>query len=172
MSTYERFLPPNTTKFLRSCDHSSIISTKFYVIPKIHLTPKPIVASHSYIFRPISIYVDEKVKPNISMPTVLRDSKELMLPGSLHVTAEVKSVYPSINTQKVIVDIVALDLLLRDKSVPATPLLIQLTRIVFENNFLISEFSQVIFHLTFGIAMGTPFAVTVANAFMFYHLVG
>lgn len=179
MNTYERFLPPNTAKFLRGCDHSnsSINPAKFYVIPKIHKTPmasRPIAASHSYITRPISIYVDEVVKPNISMPTVLRDSKELIqiveslriTPGSLLVTADVKSLYPNINTQKAIV---ALDLLLREKSVPETPLLIQLTRIVFENNFLISEFSQDIFHQTFGIAMGTPFAVTAANAFMFYH---
>ena len=39
----------------------------------------------------------------------------------------------------------------------------------FENNFLKSEFSSDIYHQTFGIAMGTPFAVTAANAFMYYH---
>ena len=152
-------------KFLRSFYHFSINPTKFYVIPKIHKTPmasKPIAASHSYIFRLVSIYVDEKVKPNISMPAVLRDSKELMHigPGSLRVTADVKSLYPNINTQKAIA---ALDLLLREKSAPETPLLIQLTRIIFENNFLISEFGQDIFHQTFGIATGTLFAVTAAN---------
>ena len=42
------------------------------------MASRPIAASHSYITRPISIYVDEIVKPNISMPTVLRDSKELI----------------------------------------------------------------------------------------------
>ena len=58
----------------------------FVVIPKIHLfmsykTPmvgRPIAASHSYITRPISIFVDELVKPIIRMPTVLRDSSELI----------------------------------------------------------------------------------------------
>ena len=47
--------------------------------------------------------------------------------------------------------------------------MIQLARIVFENNFLTSELSNDIFHQTFGIAMGTPFAVTAANAFMLRH---
>ena len=50
-----------------------------------------------------------------------------------------------------------------------TPLLIQLARRVFDNNYLSSEFSPDIFHQVFGIAIGTPFAVTVANAFMFHH---
>ena len=179
MNTYKRFLPPNTVKFLRSFDNtpSSTKPAKFYVIPKIHKTPmasRPIAASHSYITRPISIYVDEIVKPNISMPTVLRDSKELIqilesikiTPDCLLVTADVKSLYPNINIKKAII---ALDLLLRENRVPETPLLIQLARIVFENNFLTSEFSNDIFHQTFGIAMGTPFAVTAANAFMLRH---
>ena len=179
MNTYKRFLPPNTVKFLRSFDNtpSSTKPAKFYVIPKIHKTPmasRPIAASHSYITRPISIYVDEIVKPNISMPTVLRDSKELIqilesikiTPDCLLVTADAKSLYPNINIKKAII---ALDLLLRENRVPETPLLIQLARIVFENNFLTSEFSSDIFHQTFGIAVGTPFAVTAANAFMLRH---
>ena len=62
-----------------------------------------------------------------------------------------------------------LDLLLREARVPETPLLIQLARLVFDNNYLCSEFSPDIFHQVFGIAMGTPFAVTAANAFMFHH---
>ena len=48
-------------------------------------------------------------------------------------------------------------------------MLIQLARLVFDHNYLSSEFSPDIFHQVFGIAMGTPFAVTVANAFMFHH---
>ena len=56
-----------------------------------------------------------------------------------------------------------------ESAYPETPLLIQLARLVFDNNYLSSEFSPDIFHLVFGIAMGTPFAVTAANAFMFHH---
>lgn len=76
------------------------------------------------------------------------------------------SLYPNIDTKKAIV---ALDLLLREGKVAQTALLVQLTRLVFENNFLKSEFSNDIYHQMFGIAMGTPFAVTAANAFMYYH---
>ena len=50
-----------------------------------------------------------------------------------------------------------------------TALLIQLTRLIFKNNFLKSEFSNDIYHQMFGIAMGTPFAVTAANVFMYHH---
>ena len=108
------------------------------------------------------------------MPTVLCDSGELIcclekieLPADCFlVTADMSSLYPNINTKKAII---ALDLLLRDNRVPQTPLLVQFTRLVFENNFLKSEFSQDIFHQSFGIAMGSPFAVTATNAFMYYH---
>lgn len=180
IKTYSSFLPPNSHKFLRSLDNNSrsFDPAKFYIIPKIHKSPiagRPIAASHSYITRPISIFVDELVKPSIKMPTVLRDSGELIqclekveLPvNSLLVTADVSSLYPNIDIKKAII---ALDLLLREANTAQTPLLVQLTRLIFENNFLKSEFnSDVIYHQTFGIAMGTPFAVTAANAFMYYH---
>ena len=179
VNSYSRFLPPNSLKFLRSLDDSprSIYPAKFYIIPKIHKSPiagRPIAASHSYITRPISIFVDELVKPNITMPTVLRDSGELIqclekvvLPANCFlVTADVSALYPNIDTKKAII---ALDLLLREGKVAQTPLLVQLARLIFENNFLKSEFSSDIYHQTFGIAMGTPFAVTAANAFMYYH---
>ena len=79
---------------------------------------RPIAASHSYITRPISIFVDELVKPSITMPTVLRDSGELIqcletveLPANCFlVTADVSSLYPNIDTKKAII---ALDLLLK-----------------------------------------------------------
>ena len=70
------------------------------------------------------------------------------------------------DTKKVLI---ALDLLLREAGAQETPLLIQLARLVFENNYLSSEFCPDIFHQKFGIAMGTPFSVTVANAFMYHH---
>ena len=177
MSTYCQFIVPNVARFLRSHDHFAN-PAKFYVIPKIHKTPmvgRPIAASHSYITRPISIFVDELVKPAIRMPTVLRDSSELIrllqntvLPDSncFLVTADVVSLYPNVDTKKALV---ALDLLLREALAPETPLLIQLARLVLENNYLSSEFSSDIFHQEYGIAMGTPFALTVANAFMYQH---
>ena len=170
MLTFNRFITPNAAKFLRSYYHL-LSPAKFYIIPKIHVDT--IAASHSYITRPLSIFVDEYVKPRLKMPTVLRDSGELIqalesirLPSQCFlVTADVISLYPNVDTKKALV---ALDLLLREAGAPETPLLIQFSRLVFENNFLKSEFSGDIFHQTFGIAMGTPFAVTATNAFMYY----
>ena len=109
------------------------------------------------------------------MPTVLRDSDELIqllentvLPDGdcFLVTADVASLYPNVDTKKALI---VLDLLLREAGAPETPLLIQLARLVFENNYLSSEFSPDIFHQKFGIVMGAPFSVTVANAFMYHH---
>jgi len=120
-----------------------------------------IAASHSYITKPISVFLDELVKPSICMPTVLRDSGELI--QSLE---NIELLYPNIDTKKAII---ALDLLLREGKVVQTPLLVQLTRLIFKNNFLKSGFRSDIYHQTFGIAMDTPFAVTAANAFMYYH---
>lgn len=175
MLTCSRFITSNAAKFLRSYDHL-LAPAKFYIIPKIHKTPmvgRPIAASHSYITRSLSIFVDEYVKPRLKLPTVLRDSGEpiqalesIRLPSQCFlVTADVISLYPNVDTKKALV---ALDLLLREAGTPETTLLIQLSRLVFKNNFLNSEFSRDIFHKTFGIAMVTPFAVTAANAFMYY----
>ena len=87
------------------------------------MASRPIAASHSYITRPISIFVDELVKPSIAMTTVLRDSGELIqcletleLPVNCFlVTAVVSSLYPNIDTKKAII---SLDLLLREAKVP------------------------------------------------------
>ncbi|XP_073254801.1 uncharacterized protein [Porites lutea] len=177
MTIYSRFISSSVARFLRSFDHF-VSPAKFYVIPKIHKNPmvgRPIAASHSFITRPISTFVDELIKPKVHMPTVLRDSGELIqllentvLPDGdcFLVTADVVSLYPNVDTKKALI---ALDLLLREAGAPETPLLIQLARLVFENNYLSSEFCPDIFHQKFGIAMGTPFSVTVANAFMYHH---
>ena len=76
------------------------------------------------------------------MPTVLRDLGELIqclegikLPSNcLLVTVDVSSLCPDIDTEKAII---ALDLLLREDNVTQSALLVQLTRLVFENNFLL-----------------------------------
>ena len=177
MTIYSRFISSSVARFLCSFDHF-VSPAKFYVIPKIHKNPmvgRPIAASHSFTTRPISTFVDKLIKPKVHMPTVLRDSGELIqllentvLPDGdcFLVTADVASLYPNVDTKKALI---ALDLLLREAGAPETPLLIQLARLVFENNYLSSEFCPDIFHQKFGIATGTPFSVTVANAFMYHH---
>ena len=137
------------------------------------MADRPIATLHSYITPPISIFVDELVKLSFAMPTVLRDSGELIqyletleLPVICFlVTADVSSLYPNIHTKKAII---SFDLLLREAKVAQTPLLVQFTRLILENNFIKAEFSADMYHQNFGIAMGTPIAVTEANTFMYY----
>ena len=64
VNSFSHFLPPDSHKFLCSMDNisSSFDPAKFNIIPKIHKSPiagRPIAASHSYITRPISIFVYE-----------------------------------------------------------------------------------------------------------------
>ena len=151
--TFSKFITANAAKFLRRYDHL-LSPTEFYIIPKIHKNPiagRPIAASHSFITRPLSIFVDEYVKPGLKMPTVLRDSGELIqalesvrLPTQCFlVTEDAISLYPNVDTKKALL---ALDLLLREGGTPETPLLIQFSRLVFQNNFLKTEFCEDIFH--------------------------
>ena len=84
MTIYRRFISPSVARFLRSFDHF-VSPAKFYVIPKIHKNPIP----------------------KVHMPTVLRDSGELIqllentvLPDGdcFLVTADVASLYPNVDT--------------------------------------------------------------------------
>ena len=136
---------------------------------------RPTAASHSYITRLISVFVDELIKLATHFPTVPRDSGELnqllentVLPNSSSflVTADIVSLYPNVDTKNALV---ALDLVLREARASEAPLLIQLASLVFDNNYLSSEFSPDIFLQEFGTAMGTHFAVTEANTFMYFH---
>ena len=155
MSTYCQFVVPSVARFLRSYDHF-VTPAKFYVIPKIHKTPmvgRPIAASHSYILPGLSVFLlmnSSSLKYKCQL--YLCDSSELILllentvlPSSncFLVTADVVSLYPNVDIKKALV---ALDLLLREARAPETPLLVQLTRLILENNYLSSEFSLGIFH--------------------------
>ena len=133
---------------------------------------RPIAASHSYITTPISIFVDELVKPIISMPTLLRDSSELIrllenaiLPNSnsFLVTADVVSLYPNVDIRKALV---ALDLLLREGQAPETPLLVQLAGIVLDNIYLSSEFSPDIFNQEYGIILVQLAGIVLDNIYL------
>ena len=73
---------------------------------------RPTAASHSYITRLISVFVDELIKLATHFPTVLRDSGELnqllentVLPNSSSflVTADVASLYPNVDAKKALV---------------------------------------------------------------------
>ena len=179
MSIFDHLIDDKSVKYLRSFDEcsKSLEPANFYIIPKIYKTPmasRPIEALLNYITRPISVFIDEFVKPVITMTTVLRDSGELVqifesteFPRECYlVTADVSALYPNVDTKKALI---AIDLLLKEAKSQFTPLLVQLARLVFENNFLKTKFTENIFQQVFGTAMGTPFSVTAANAFLYYH---
>ena len=63
VSIYSRLISSYVARFLRSFDHC-VNSAKFYIIPKVHkdsMMGRPIAASHSYITRLISVFVDELI---------------------------------------------------------------------------------------------------------------
>ena len=83
MSIFDHLIDDKSVKYLRSFDEcsKSLEPANFYIIPKIHKTPmasRPIAASLNYITRSISVFIDDFVKPVITMSTVLRDSGELV----------------------------------------------------------------------------------------------
>ena len=130
---------------------------------------RPIVASHGYITRPLtSIFVDEYVKAGLKIPAVL--SRFSNKKGKNHpiIHIEIGGRESLLRVPTLYSGIAAVDLLFREARAPEKPLLIQFSRLVFENNFLKTEFCGDIFHQAFGIVMGTPFAVTTADAFMHY----
>ena len=123
---------------------------KFYVIPKIHKEELAVTASCSYITKPISTFVDEYLKPIVILPTVLEDSSQFVsdldrkeIPSDcLLFTADVVNLYPSIGPKTALT---GLDKLLCEAKCLLAPLLVFLTRLVLENNFVESQFSALIF---------------------------
>lgn len=69
-------LPPKLLKFLYNQDnHPNLLLillsfTSFQRPLKTPVAGRPIAASHSYITRPVSIFVDEVVKPSIVVSAV------------------------------------------------------------------------------------------------------
>ena len=108
MTIYSRFISSSVALFLRGFDHFDS-PAKFYVIPKIRKNPmvgRPIAASHSFITRPISTFVDELIKPKVRISTVLRDSGGLiqLLENTVLPDGEcflvIASLYPNVDTKQ------------------------------------------------------------------------
>ena len=154
---------------------------KFYMLPKIHkklvdgLVPgRPIVSCIGYCTSPSSRFIDFHLKNIIheTANTVLADTDSLISKlanthfpaNSKVVTADVVSLYTNMNWHDTIS---AIDEFLKDAEHPLRPLLIALIAFVLKNNYF--KFENVLYHQEHGMAMGTPMAVNVANAFLFIH---
>jgi hypothetical protein len=152
------------TPMLRPC--------KFYCLPKVHkkkVAGRPIASSINTM-----TYHASKYLHNIFWPVVKRlatvctsalelilDIENLVIPdGCVILTADVKSLYPSIpiefgvSTVRSVLS--SLNVLSTDRE-----FLLDLLKWVLENNFL--EFNGNFYHQVQGTAMGTPVAVAYAN---------
>ena len=127
---------------------------------------RPIVASTTYITTPASRFVDHCLSPMLSsIPSYLKDSKQLIneLAGCKFnkeiflITADVTLLYTNIPLKDCLV---AIDLFCRAHEIPLTALIIELSRLVLTNNYF--EANGVLFHQIWGLAMGTPTAVSAA----------
>lgn len=110
----------------------------------------PITATHSFVTRPMCIFVDELTKPKIHVPTVLKDSSvpirllnSFVLPNKdfFLVTADVTLLYPNVDTKP----LTALDLLLCKARTPETLPLTQVARLVLKTVTYLKNLAQIFF---------------------------
>ena len=170
-----QFLPPPGKPFDFNSEYKKNIP-KFYIIPKIHKTPisgRPIVASHSWVLTPASIWLDIGLQPHVfRLPSVLRDTTSLIQrlnsldlkahPNIIFLTADVTSLYTNIPND---LGITCTKDFLDTFNIPHKELMIQLLSLILHNNFF--SFRDTFFHQVSGTAMGTPVAVCYANIFMY-----
>lgn len=145
----------------------------FKILPKVHKSPlvgRPIVASTNYLTTPASRFVDHILAPYLpSLPSYLKDSTDFINgvsdlnigPGSYLVTADVTSLYTNIPIADCIT---AIDLFCRSVGCEYTALVTELSRFILTNNYFEAE--GVLFRQKWGMAMGTPFAVSAAVIYM------
>ena len=149
------------------------IPAHFKILPKVHKSPlvgRPIVASTNYLTTPASRLVDCILAPYLhSLPSYLKDSTDFIravsklsvTPGSYLITADVNSLYTNISITDCIV---AIDLFCRSVGCDYTALVTELSRFILTHNYF--EADGVLYHQKWGLAMGTPFAVSAAVIYM------
>ena len=131
---------------------------------------RPIIASTKYLTTPASRFVDSILAPCLpSLPSYLKDSTDFIrdicnlsiAPGSYLVTADVSSLYTNIPISDCITSI---DLFCRAVGCTCTALVTELSRFILTNNYFEAE--GTLFHQKWGLAMGTPMAVSAAVVYM------
>ena len=156
---------------------------KFYLLPKIHKDPspngiikgRPIVSCIGYCTTPASRLVDHylcRAFAQTEASTVLQDTHSLtnilakrdFPEDAMIVTADVVSLYTNMHWSDTIS---AINDFLVEVEHPLCSLIVDLVEFVLENNYF--EFDCKLFHQEFGMAMGTPMAVNIANIFLFMH---
>jgi len=155
---------------------------KFYGIPKIHKEPvkmRPIIPCHSAIQNPAAKYVSKKLKPIIqSAPTILKSTKDLAIKLSkinldtnrqwFLVTGDVVAFYPSIPLARCL-DIAA-DMYATHIGEAATTEELKEMRLFLlclrtGNENLITQYKDLVFKQTRGLAMGVADSPDLSNLY-------
>ncbi|XP_062833196.1 uncharacterized protein LOC134297981 [Anolis carolinensis] len=149
----------------------------FYVLPKIHkgtIPPpgRPIVSGTASILEPIAQFIDHFLQPFVPLNTsFIKDTKHfiniveaLTIPErAILMTLDIEALYTNIPLDEA--RSVVKDILDTCKSlVPPTHFLMDLLDIVLEYNYF--SFDKQFYLQTFGIAMGSPLAPSIANLFV------
>lgn len=155
---------------------------KLYLLPKLHkpLGPhgpkgRPIVSCIGYCTSPASKFIDHHLRAVLSSledSTILKDtamltsvlSKSDFRNDAMLATADVESLYTNMNWEDTVS---AINTLLLEAKHKLHYLLIDLLKFVLENNYF--TFNDNLYLQEYGMAMGTPMAVNVANAFLYVH---
>ena len=132
--------------------------------------PIIIVASTRYITTPASKFIDHILSPLLpTIPSYVRDSTTFindLRNVSVHkecyfVAADAQPLYTNIPIKDCLI---AIDLFCRQNKVPFTALITELSRLVLSNNYFEADGS--LYHQKWGLAMGTPMAVSAATIYM------
>lgn len=161
-------------KFLTSADQ--IDTPIIYFLKKLHKNPisvRPIVSNINSPTRLLSLFIDKLLKPIVETKQhILRNSTNVIIEleqlhltdNSILVTADVKSLYPSIPIDESIEVILGY---LEDQKDPTNPPIYVLKQIL---NYILHyncfQFCDLHFLQVRGVAMGTPMAPNYANLYM------
>ena len=153
----------------------------FYLTLKVHKDPwstRPIVSCSGSLLYHLGVWVDTHLQTiATAQPTYIKNSKALkdmlmplspLPPGARIFTADAKSMYTNIDTEKALIEI-AQHIHQRSnrfQDIPADALIESLALIMRNNVF---QFGDTFWHQLTGTAMGTPPAPTYANIFFAIH---
>jgi Reverse transcriptase (RNA-dependent DNA polymerase). len=162
-----RLWNPNEATFLRTQQNLPPNFPLFKSMPKMHkagpVKSRPIVTSFNWYTRPAAIILNDHLERlNLNLPYVIQSSKELINrlpkflgPNQFLVTIDIKSMYPNINRNELILTV--------NQSSPQDPLISTLLLFVLQNCYC--SFQNQTYLQLQGIPMGDNASVFLANLF-------
>ncbi|XP_071149216.1 uncharacterized protein [Mytilus edulis] len=170
----KKHIDDDTYDYLRSDE--TCTAGRFYLLPKLHkegIPGRPIVSANGHPTEKISEFVDYHLRPHVrTMPSYIQDTTDYLkkmdslnpLPNNtILVSMDVSSLYTNIPKNEGIVACEQVWNNRKDKH-PPTDCLVQLLRLVLENNNFV--FNDQHYLQVDGTSMGTKMAPSFANIFM------